>query len=396
MSSSACYHRGDPLDIPLIDNHLLTKFLLPRITSAIKLIYPQIYLDWTTGTTATTTSESYVANNDTMLWKRVVEGLLRTCLVLGSCHQYSSYKRRNNKSRSNDNIHVTTPAMHSLGMFIRPSSTSSNNNLDKSKYYNATANRNTKGYNYYNLFHKYHGSIKVLALIIVTVMAPSLYQELKLRRTKQLEENERRLRINEIRREVPSLAGQQIQQPSPSSNTRPSTASIIQHRSQQRKSKFQSLLSDTILGLGDVLLPPIRLITYISYLWGMSNTPNLGMKLCGWEYCSVASPKNNDTNIESGDYDKQVQQQQYQRHANFQYGNRRLLVEEALRTVAVVLPPRSAGTTMDTAGAGTTTTAQTMHAEGHGGNNIGNANLVPRSRYDAIGGGNQPNQQNRG
>ena len=43
------YHRGDPLDIPLIDHHLLVHMLCPRITSAIRYAFPQLYLDWTTG-----------------------------------------------------------------------------------------------------------------------------------------------------------------------------------------------------------------------------------------------------------------------------------------------------------------------------------------------------------
>ena len=139
VPSASSHHRSDPLDIPLIDGHLLAHLLLPRIISAIRLVSPQVYLDWTTGvannishsgnngggTSSRTdnnggaqddnvvTSQNNNNNNKTLVWKRILEGLLRTCLLLGSCHRI--FNKSNNSS-----IILQTPAMHSLGMFLRP------------------------------------------------------------------------------------------------------------------------------------------------------------------------------------------------------------------------------------------------------------------------------------
>ena len=128
-----------------------------------------------------------------------------------------------------------------------------------------------------------------------------------------------------------------------------------------------------------MLIPPLKLLNYISYLWGYSATPDLGMRLIGWEYASsrdllepssfggvtgsdgvgggvgVGGGGNVDSTslANNGNYSGSSAMQQHhnhQRHVNFQYGNRRLMVEEALRTMAVVLPPR--GRSVDNVDAG--------------------------------------------
>ena len=395
--------------------------------SAIKLAFPQVYLDWTTGTTttiATSTSEGDEPNNNnysyrdddtktTLVWKRILEGLLRACLVVGSCHRIISYnngnRHGNNKSNSNDVLHiVATPAMKSLGMVLRPTSTRmfGGGHQNQNNTPNTTTTKSSS--NNYNISSRIQAYGKILSLVFTTVVVPSLYRELKHRRMTQLEERERRLRLEDIRREIGHSSSsdtflhqlqQQQQNPTTSSalagsNTTDSTsatsAAIIQLRAQQRKSNLQTLLSDTILGLGDVLLPPLQLISYISYLWGMSSTPWVGMMLSGWEYSahdgSVGGTSMNDNsnhvnnNNEGG---RQQQRHNHQRHANFQYGNRRLLVEEALRTVSMVLPPRN--TAAVEGGTGGTTTTTTAPAAANGVGN-GYATTTP-VRSSIIGGG---------
>ena len=87
-SPSSSYHRSDPLDIPLIDNHILSHLLLPRIINSIKLAFPKVYLDWTTDTTSTSQNENDNAEEeslqhvsslikDSLFWKRIVENTLR-------------------------------------------------------------------------------------------------------------------------------------------------------------------------------------------------------------------------------------------------------------------------------------------------------------------------------
>ncbi|KAL7528719.1 hypothetical protein ACHAXR_003050 [Thalassiosira sp. AJA248-18] len=358
------YHRGDPLDIPLIDGHLLTHLLLPRITSAIKLAFPRVYLDWTTGATASgsfaatvtaninngsnnNASASSVAadarapNNETkntLVWKRIVEGLLRTFLLLGSCHHF--YKRNSSRG-GDDGILVSTPAMQSLGMFLRPS-------IPKKRH---SLNEQTTNINMQNAIQsRLQAYGKIISLVLATVIVPSLYEELKHRRQMQLEDRDRQLRLDDIRREFRSSMGgsERQQQQQQQSLQRQSQHSTVQQRAQKRKSILKSLLADMILGVGDVLLPPLRLINYISYLWGVCSTPNLGMVLAGWEYASVANPSSDGGNRHPNDHQSSpaalqggsVGGERYQRHANFQYGNRRLLVEEALRTVSTILPPR--------------------------------------------------------
>merc|ERR1711862_673905 len=79
-----------------------------------------------------------------------------------------------------------------------------------------------------------------------------------------------------------------------------------------------------------------------SYLWGISGTPSLGMMLSGWEYASSVS--SSDRPVVSSLTQSRFGRDRHRRHANFQYANRRLLVEEGLRTVSAILPPRdSAG-----------------------------------------------------
>ena len=107
--------------------------------------------------------------------------------------------------------------------------------------------------------------------------------------------------------------------------------------------------------MSDVCIPPLRLVTYIAYLWGMGmgtrsnsyiHAPFLSMQIAGWEYVSSSSDGLNDNDddgsntIVNNSGQQQQQQQRHQRHVNYQYGNRRLLVEEALRTASMVIPPR--------------------------------------------------------
>jgi len=100
------------------------------------------------------------------------------------------------------------------------------------------------------------------------------------------------------------------------------------------------------------------------------HTPFLSMQIAGWEYVSSSDGLNDDDGSNSG------QQQQYQRHVNYQYGTRRLLVEEALRTASMIIPPRrnNAGFTFAGDGGG---------SEDNVGTNIpvrGQPNVPPRVR----------------
>jgi len=168
------HHRSDVFDIPQIDHHLLQHLLLPRIINSIRFIYPQVYLDWTTNSTASNSGAQQSTNNnywlkDTLFWKRMVENVLQTLFLLGSCrHIYNS--------KNSTALHISTPAMQSLGMLLRPSTITSTGRI-----------------------HQY---TKILALLTATTIFPVLYQEIKIYRTKQLEEKERLLRYNEIRNEV--------------------------------------------------------------------------------------------------------------------------------------------------------------------------------------------------
>jgi len=326
-SSSSSYHRSDPLDIPLIDNHILSHLLLPRIINSIKLAFPKVYLDWTTGTTATSQnnndneeeeSSQDVSSliKDSLFWKRLVENILRLCLLLGSCrHIYNS-------NSSSSNVQLKTPAMNSLGMFLQP--IKSNSNSSPSRYQQYT---------------------KIVALALTTIIIPMIYKELKIYRMKQLERREYQLRFNEIRSELlgsrNSIIHHQQQQDRSTASQLSTLQNIIKQRAKQRQEYIISCITDCILGMSDIFIPPIRLINYLSYLWGIESctSPQLGMRLVGWEYAS--SSVTGSGSAEGGDNGGQQQQQQQQhRHANFQYANRRLLVEEALRTVSMVVPPR--------------------------------------------------------
>ena len=330
------HYRSDVFDIPQIDHHLLQHLLLPRIINSIRFIYPQVYLDWTTNSTAGNSGGSHgrdgaqqsTNNNwlmickDTLFWKRLVENVLQTLFLLGSCRYI--YNSKNSTA-----LHISTPAMQSLGMLLRPSTITSKGRI-----------------------HQY--VTKILALLTATTILPALYKELKIYRTKQLEEKERLLRYNEIRNEVRTsmqmMSGsggdsqssrnseRQPQHAQPTS----SSYQMMQQRAILRKRHLLSYVTDTILGLSDICIPPLRLITYLSYLWGMtnnSNTPYLGMKLVGWEYATAADDNDNNDNRQATN--SKDGQSSHQRHANFQYGNRRLMVEEAIRAVSMVVPPRT-------------------------------------------------------
>ena len=319
-NSASSYHRSDPLDIPLIDNHILSHLLLPRIINSIKLAFPKVYLDWTTGTTSTTQNDNNAEESsqdvslsslirDSLFWKRMVENTLRLCLLLGSCrHIYN----RSSSSNSNSDLQIKTPAMNSLGMFLQPIKNNSSTTTTRLQQYT-----------------------KIFALALTTIIIPTMYKELKMCRMKQLEERENQLRLNEIRSELGSRNSIQQQHRS-TTTSQLSTLQIIQKRAKQRQQYIISCITDCILGMTDIFIPPIRLINYLSYLWGLSCSPQLGMRLVGWEYTS-SSVNYVIRSAEGGDNGGQQQQQ---RHANFQYSNRRVMVEEALRTVSMVIPPR--------------------------------------------------------
>lgn len=287
------YHRGDPLDIPLIDHHVIVHLLYPRITSAIRYAFPEIYLDWTTGVDA---DADNTPRNAPVIRKRWVEMVLHISLLLGSCH----LRRKS--------VYLETPAMKSLGMILRPANYERQSSCNKLKVYS-----------------------KIIALVIVTAIVPALYEELKIQRQKQLERQETQLRIAQLHQEfrtTPSIIGQQERQEAIPQQHQQHQGNIVQQRAQKRKTLMQILLVDSILGISDILIPPFRLISYIAYLWGLHSTPNFGNSLIGWEYAQLSGVQASSDDGEP-----------YQRHANFQYGNRRLMVEEGLRTVSAVLPP---------------------------------------------------------
>ncbi|KAL3758115.1 hypothetical protein ACHAWU_004196 [Discostella pseudostelligera] len=338
-SISSHYHRGDPLDIPLIDHHLLTQLLFPRLVSAMQLAFPQVYLDWTTA------SASNNNHYKTLRWKRIAEGILRTCLIVGSCRRI--IVRHHQASSQQKEVSVITPAMHNLGMQIRPvSSTSRGNAIDKN---------HTSGV--LNLLQQY---AKVGTLILATVILPTIYKELKLYRKRQLEEHDRQLRLDDIRREEHQLFHSLSSSARSPANTgvsdtdnphhprdhhhHNSSNSIIQQRAQKRQSHLLTYLIDTTIGMGEVFLPPLQLVNYVMYLWGRSCTPQLGMLLAGWEYChldTISVDANHDDDDGGGGIGEESHHhhQNHQRHVNFQYAHRRLVVEEGLRAVSMILPP---------------------------------------------------------
>ncbi|EED93295.1 predicted protein [Thalassiosira pseudonana CCMP1335] len=106
------------------------------------------------------------------------------------------------------------------------------------------------------------------------------------------------------------------------------------------------------------------------------------MRLLGWEYASVTDPSSTDGIALSGTNSTLTENggQQYQRHVNFQYGNRRHMVEEALRTVSAAIPPRSTNIVLDNNEVGGNTNA---------GGRVGNLEDAP------VEGGQRPGLSNR-
>lgn len=316
--------RGDPLDIPLIDNHLAINLLFPRITSAIKWVLPSLHLDWTTSGGGAIVDgvqhesrHSFHHVKNPLLWKRLMEILLHTSLMLGSSQLIQ--RRRKDGSLVSD-ISIRTPAMRNLGVFLRPCSNTSDG---------PPPNPNSKRrLRIEALRARIQLYSKLFALLAATVIGPRLYDELKQRRQKQLREQERERRSLDLY--LPSRPSNNQHLPQ-----REREQNIINERAEVRKSRLQTMLSDFILGTADVFMPTLRVINYISYIWGLSSTPDLGMRLVGWDYASFADTSEPAVTGFG---------QQYQRHANFHYGNRRLLVEEALRTVSSVIPPREHNT----------------------------------------------------
>lgn len=390
---TSIYHRGDPLDIPFIDNHLLIHLLFPRITNSIKWTFPQVYLDWTTGVTNENVAERVwdanandnrttliTATRNPLFWKKIVEILLQVSLVLGSCHRIHKHVESmgGQQSMDTDDIWVMTPAMKSLGMFLRPSATT-NTYPERNEQYA----KDGKSWIQTALHNKINSYGKVFALVLATSIIPSLYEELKYRRQRQLEDQERQQRLSEFRREFSNYPGSAQNSDTQQNQTQQQNQqTIINQRALKRKSAIISFLADTLIGMRDIIVPPLQLINYISYLWGMSSTPNLSMRLLGWEYASVTDPSSTDGIALSGTNSTLTENggQQYQRHVNFQYGNRRHMVEEALRTVSAAIPPRSTNIVLDNNEVGGNTNA---------GGRVGNLEDAP------VEGGQRPGLSNR-
>lgn len=328
------YRRGDPLDIPLIDHHLSIHLLFPRLTSAIKWVLPKLHQDWTTGADGSISSGLVDGNvseisriKNPLLWKSLVEVVIHMLLLLGSSRVIEKHHQNGSLDSS---ISIQTPAMRNLGMFLRPSinHTRHASNMTTSKrrlHFDAIKTR----------LWLYS---KIIALASATVIVPKLYEELKRRRERQ-----HQMRLQEERQHsmyVYPSSRNATNDNNQYTTPRERQQATIHRRATDRKSRLQTLLSDLIIGTVDVFLPPLKLISYISYLWGMSPTPDLGMRLVGWDYASIAE-SSTEPSTDSG--------QQYHRHANFHYGNRRLLVEEALRTVSAIIPPRDVGGAIDLA-----------------------------------------------
>ncbi len=278
---------------------------------------------------------------------------------------------------------MATPAMKSSGMFLRP--------VEASKKGSAKPHLQPRKplSSIHSALQHFQSSVvwpygRILALAAVTVIIPAMHREIKIWRENHLERREREWRLRNLRRferdfrsnygdlgsgrdsdgvQRQPQSAEQLQSSSRLESTatrqNPSQAQLLRSRSMRRKSHIISTVTETILGFSDVVLPPLSLINYLSYLWGFNNMPDLGMRLCGWEYASVhdfeeyigrgnASTIGGNTGHGSlGGAHDFGGMQQYQRHANFQYGNRRLMVEEFLRTVSAVAPPRREGNGLD-------------------------------------------------
>mmetsp|Transcript_15265 Transcript_15265/g.30616 ORF Transcript_15265/g.30616 Transcript_15265/m.30616 type:complete len:531 (-) Transcript_15265:240-1832(-) len=399
------FHRSDPLDIPFIDHHIIIRLLFPRIIHSIKWIFPRLYLDWTTGTDApargTDGHTTAILSSDAK--KRFLEILLKLSLLLGSAHRLAGMESTAKNGHLTDSaaVWMATPAMKSSGMFLRPVDASASKRGDAKHHRRPSRSPSA----IHSMLQHFQTSVirpygKILALAVVTVLIPAIHQEIKIWRESQLERREREWRLGNLRRleqdvrtnfgnlesrsdaddyaannneydvqilQSPTRQQSQLQWQhqtpeqllSSSRQQNLSQEYILRLRSQRRKSRIVSFVTETILGFTDVVLPPLKLINYVSYLWGFNNTPDLGMKLCGWEYASVHDfeeyiGRGNSSivggNTGQGNLGSVFDfsgMQQYQRHANFQYGNRRLMVEEFLRTVSVVAPPRREGNGLD-------------------------------------------------
>ena len=112
---------------------------------------------------------------DSLFWKRLVENILRLCLLLGSCRHI--YNRNSGGGSSSSDVQLKTPAMNSLQMFLQPTSSKGNSS-------------------------RYQQYTKIFALALTTIIIPTIYKELKIYRMKQLEDREHQLRFNEIRSEL--------------------------------------------------------------------------------------------------------------------------------------------------------------------------------------------------
>ena len=229
-NNSSSYHRGDPLDIPLIDQHLLVHLLCPRITSAIRYAFPQLYLEWTTGVAAADNSNNRDGSSSgPLIRKRWIEMLLHISLLVGSCH-FSS-KRNNSKETS---VYLATPAMRNLGMILRPTSAAP-----------VAAAKNE-----HPLSSKIKVYSKIVALVLATVVVPALYEELKLHRQKQLERQETRLRLAQLSREFRSTHGNDVQQEhrqqqQQRESIQQQQGDILQQRAQKRKTLIQKFIVDS-------------------------------------------------------------------------------------------------------------------------------------------------------
>lgn len=166
---------------------------------------------------------------------------------------------------------------------------------------------------------------KLALIAVVSALLPLVHEELRRRRGRDLERRERERRYQEFRRgrvnhRTHGFDGDDgdidgiIDGGSSSSNL-----SVTERRARDRRTR----LIDFVLGLCEMVLPPLRLAKHIAFLWGIGGTPSLAMHFAGWEYDDDHSGV---TSMTSGRH----------RHANLQYAHRRLMAEEALRTAAAM------------------------------------------------------------
>ncbi|KAL3781016.1 hypothetical protein HJC23_007912 [Cyclotella cryptica] len=341
-ASPLIHRRGDPLDIPLIDNHLAVQLLFPRIITSIRWVLPKLYLDWTTlnnsrnrlvmdNPTGNGWSHDLNGVKNPELWKRIVEIILHASLLLGSS-RFVQGRGKDGCYRSK--FWIRTPAMKNLGLFLSPTRMSTIN-FNQSMQRAGKTERNWRLVAIRSRIFMY---FKLVMLIAVTVVGPRLHEEVKDMRQQQLRDRERRQRSRDMQL-VPrnDVDSNQQQQSHFFQSMRERERATIDRRAKDRKSRLQALVIDAILGTAEMFIPPLRLINYLSYLWGLSSTPDLGMRLIGLDYAPCADSSLSSSFTDFGG--------NFHRHANFHYGNRRLLVEEALRTASAVIPPRGNETT---------------------------------------------------